>query len=66
MTGIGLCYAAMAAVLGFLSAYFFIVARVLSKQVEDLTVRLNTSYELIRLIGNTESKKIDGSVDIED
>jgi predicted PurR-regulated permease PerM len=64
MSGIGLFYALMTAVLGFFVGYFWLVARALAKQVQILTDQLRATYKLEEFldeIKESESEKIEDS-----
>lgn len=64
MSAFGLCYAAMAAVLGFFIGYFWLVARALAKQVQSLSEQLRTAYGLMDFLDGLEeleSEKIEDS-----
>ena len=69
MSGIGLFYALMTAVLGFFVAYFWLVARTLAKQVAILNEQLKSAYKFMDFLDGLEeleSEKIEDSEDSED
>jgi hypothetical protein len=63
MSGIGLFYALMTAVLGFFVGYFWLVARALAKQVQVLSDQLLATYKLEEFL---DEMKESGSEKIED
>jgi hypothetical protein len=54
MSGIGLFYALMTAVLGFFVGYFWLVARTLSKQVNILNEQLKSAYNFMEFLNGLE------------
>jgi len=63
MSGIGLFYALMTAVLGFFVGYFWLVARALAKQVQVRSDQLLATYKLEEFL---DEMKESGSEKIED
>jgi hypothetical protein len=64
MSGIGLFYALMSAVLGFFVGYFWLVARTLAKQVGILNEQLKSAYSFMEFLDGLEelqSEKIEDS-----